>query len=384
MRILIACDKFKGALTAVEACDAIARGIRSLPRGTEHEIRCLPVADGGDGLASTLAGALGGEWRTRAVEGPLGREVEAGYAWVAETRTAIVEMAEASGIVLVAEGEHDPWRSSTCGTGELVLDAIDSGADRILLGIGGSATNDGGAGMARALGYRFLGPCGEEIADLPARLEEAVRIERPSDLKIPEVVVACDVENPLLGESGATRIYGPQKGVAESEFDRHEARLLHLVSLVERMEVPSSPLSCAERADPAEPGSGAAGGLGYGARAFLGASLRSGFDLVSREIGLEGAVGWADFVVTGEGSLDAQSLQGKAPSGVARLAAREGRPVVAFCGRCDDEGGAAPARLREVFPLVFEIRHPEWTLAENLARAAERLESAARDWGGSL
>jgi len=380
MRILVSCDKFKGSLDASAACEAVVRGIRAAPGGSGHEIRRLPVADGGDGLAKTLGAALGGSWRNLRVRDALGRPVDSGYAWIEETRTAVVEMALASGIALLGDSAKDPWRASTFGTGELLRDAIGAGARRLLLGIGGSATNDGGVGMAQALGYRFLDRSGAELRDLPALLAEVARIEPPASLGLPETLVACDVVNPLLGEKGATRVYGPQKGIEPEDFERHETRLRHLVDLVAAMDAPQVAGGPETRPDPEDPGAGAAGGLGYGAAAFLGARLCPGFEMVAREIRLEEAVRWADLVVTGEGSLDAQSLEGKAPFGVATLAAREGKQVVAFCGRYGaGEGGADAGRLSEVFPTVREIRHPDWPLSENLARGAERLEEAARE-----
>ncbi|HRQ89392.1 MAG TPA: glycerate kinase, partial [Bacteroidia bacterium] len=208
MKILVASDKFKGSLTASEACEAIAEGLRESCGGA-HSIRCLPVADGGDGIAETLLSALGGTWHETKVTGPLGNSVRAGYAMIDDDRTAVIEMAKASGLVLVGDESKDPWRATTRGTGELILHAIESGAREILLGIGGSATNDGGTGMAEALGYRFEDADGRALAGLPLGLDGLARIVPPGNADFPKVTVACDVSNPLLGRNGCTRIYGP-------------------------------------------------------------------------------------------------------------------------------------------------------------------------------
>lgn len=366
MKVLVACDKFKGSLSAAEACSAVAGGLRA--RASEAlEIRQMPVADGGDGIAETLLSAEGGEWVECEVCGPLGDRVRAGYAMLGEGRGAVVEMAQASGLALLGERPMDPFRASTYGTGELILDAMRRGAKEILLGIGGSATNDGGSGMAEALGFRFEDASGCILRSMPASLERAARVLRPDRVAFPRVTVACDVVNPLLGPEGCTRIYGPQKGIGVEDFAAHEARLARLVDL----------LGEAGRAAAAVPGAGAAGGLGFGAIAFLKARLVPGFDLVAERIGLAAAVDWADLVITGEGSLDAQSLQGKGPHGVARLARTMGKATAAFCGRLEDRA------LEIEFGPIVEIRDPAASLEENLASGRERLFEAAREFAKS-
>jgi glycerate 2-kinase len=364
MKILVASDKFKGSLTAAEACNAIAAGFAS----SDHEVRCLPIADGGDGIARTLCDAAGGTWHEAEVSGPLGEPVQAGFARIDDGNTAVIEMATASGIVLLGESEKDPLRATTSGTGELILDAIAKGAREIILGIGGSATNDGGVGMALALGYRFLDKAGEARSNLPEDLPHVVTIEPPASRDFPKVTVACDVTNPLLGPNGCTRIYGPQKGIAPDDMERHEERLAHLVSLI------------GEKGDAAAllPGSGAAGGLGFGAIVFLDATLVPGFDLVSETLGLEEAVQWADLVITGEGRLDHQSLEGKGPCGVVDLAKRFGKKTAAFCGSLGDPS------LSEVFGPIHEIRDPALSLSQNLACGAERLRLAAEEFSPTL
>lgn len=369
MKILVASDKFKGCLTSTEANEAIREGLVAgfAAVGKDVEIRSLPVADGGDGLARTLADALGGEWRTATVHDALGERVVAGYGLVDGGRTAVIEMAEASGIARLAGRTLDPWRASTFGTGELLRTAARSGAERIVLGIGGSATNDAGTGMAVALGVRFLDENGKPVEDIPARLEEVKRIEGFPPADFPRVEVACDVDNSLTGPEGATKIYGPQKGIGDEEYWRHELRLESLLLVLGDDFLPFAD----------SPGAGAAGGLGFGAKVFLGAELRPGFELVSELLGLENHVAWADLVITGEGKLDRQTASGKAPDGVRRLARAAGKPVHAFCGAMEDGAGAG-------FDSAIETRDPEATLEENLAAAAVRLREAAEHFARGL
>lgn len=376
MKILVASDKFKGSLTAAEACHAIsagfaagfATGFTSRFPTADHEIRCLPIADGGDGIARTLCDATGGTWHEAEVTGPLGRSVRAGFALIDDGRRAVIEMATASGLALLEESEKDPERATTRGTGELILEAIARGAEEIILGIGGSATNDGGVGMALALGYQFFDQNQTACTDLPEKLLEIVRIEAPHSRDFPKVTVACDVTNPLLGLNGCTRIYGPQKGITPEMMEGHEERLAHLVSLTGTTGEVASRL----------PGSGAAGGLGFGAIVFLNATLVPGFDLVAETLGLEDAVQWADLVITGEGRLDHQSLAGKGPSGVIELAKRHHKKTATFCGSLAD-----PA-LCDVFGPIFEIRDPSLSLAQNLTAGSERLRFAAENFATTL
>ncbi len=365
MRILIASDKFKGSLTAVEANAAIAQGIR---KGTtaEPDITSIPIADGGDGLVATLVAATGGTTDSIAVTGPLGTPTNATIGYLPDKETAVIEMAEASGIALIPAEKLNPGIASTYGTGELIQHVVSRGCQKIIMGIGGSATNDGGTGMARALGFQFLDADSNPLEDLPAQLPQAVSISGPENLALPEILIACDVTNPLLGPDGCTRIYGPQKGITPEEFEEHESRLSHLVSL------------CGEKGKEAStaPGSGAAGGLGFGSIAFLGAQLTPGFDLVADLLNLEEAVQSADLVITGEGSLDAQSLLGKGPGSLARLAREHEKPVIAFCGRADNLDDS------NLFDEVIEIGDPSLTLEENMDRAFELLASKSEEFAG--
>lgn len=368
MKILVASDKFKGSLTAAEACAAIADGLREGASGVSREVRCLPIADGGDGIAETLTSAANGEWVKVDVRGPLGESVTAGYGLIDGGKTAVIEMAKASGLALLGDRVNDPLRASTYGTGELILDAVSRGAEEVLLGIGGSATNDGGTGMALALGYRFYDADQRELTALPDELEKVTRFTRPDHFAFPAVTVACDVTNPLLGPRGCTAVYGPQKGMTPDTFPPHEARLARLVKVTgEKGNIAAD-----------TPGAGAAGGLGFGAIVFLDAILAPGFDLVASRLGLAEAMEWADLVITGEGRLDHQSLEGKGPFGVVAMARERGIPTAAFCGSLADRA------LESAFGPISEIRDPALSLAENMARGSERLRAAARNFASTI
>ncbi|MFT5466005.1 MAG: glycerate kinase [Verrucomicrobiales bacterium] len=359
MRILIAPDKFKGSLTAVEVAETIARGLGDFASSCS----LLPIADGGEGMTEAVRAALGGETVRTNARDPLMRTVEADYAVVENGATAVMEMSAASGLWRLSENERDPIRATTFGTGEMILDAARRGVSRIILGIGGSATNDGGSGLALALGYRFFDSNGAEIRDLPAKLTEIARIDPKNAVKLPEIITACDVDNPLLGEHGATRVYGPQKGIAESDFELHEQRLGHLADLAQR-DLGIDPRT--------EPGSGAAGGLGFGTIAFCKAKLQPGFDLIADLLDLETQIAASDLVITGEGSLDAQTLNGKGPHGVAMLARNLGKPVVAFAGITDGS-----PRLFEAFDRIEVIRPEGVSIEESISRGQQLLEAAA-------
>lgn len=365
MKILVASDKFKGSLTAREACEAIRDGLEETPGG-DAEIQLLPVADGGDGMARSMLASMGGIWKGAVVSDAMGHPVLGGYALVGEERDmAVIEMAEASGLWRMDEGELDPWRASTFGTGELIKEAVKQGVKRILLGIGGSATNDAGTGMAQELGYIFQDADGEEIAELPEGLESVHSIDRSKVIALPKVTVACDVNNPLLGEKGCTKVYGPQKGVKEEDFDRFEKGLEKVADVVER------DLDCDFRN---ESGAGAAGGLGFGALAFLAAELKEGFPLVAEEIGLRQAIEDADLVITGEGSLDDQSLDGKAPVGVARMAKELGKPVATFAGKIDGQ-----TDLGDLFVFSRAISDGDVSIDECMSNAFKVLEKTVRN-----
>jgi glycerate kinase len=365
MRVICAPNAFKGSLTAPQAAAAMAAGVqRAVP---EAEVLCKPVSDGGDGLTEVMAEVLGGELRTAAAAGPLGREREAPYAYVEASRTGIVEMARASGLALLEDEEQDPTRTSTRGTGDLIRAALDDGARRLIVGIGGSATCDGGTGMAAALGARFLDDDGREVEPRGGTLRGIRRIDLAGlDPRLAQtaIEVACDVDNPLLGPSGAARVYAPQKGASPEQVEELEAGLQRLAEVIE---------ADLGRDVRDEPGAGAAGGLGAGLCVFLGADLRRGIDIVLDVVGLAEAVRGADLVLTAEGALDNQTAFGKAPAGVARIARRLGVPCLALAGAVEPPLD----KLREAGILAaFSICPRPVDLAEALARAEAFLTHA--------
>jgi len=368
--ILLAPDKFKGSLSAPEAA-ALEKGLRRVFPAARFE--SLPIADGGEGTASLLCRALRGEWITRRVRGPLGDPVEAGYAWIGGPEPgAVLEMSAASGLALVSR--RAPRRATTHGTGELLADAMGRGARRVIVGLGGSATTDGGAGMAEALGCRFLDARGNPLRGIaPERFGEIARLEWPRHPRFPGIIAACDVESPLLGPRGAARLFSPQKGAGPDEVEALEKALAHLAAVVKRC----FGVNPADR-----PGAGAAGGLGFGLMAFCGASIRPGFDVVAEALGLEAAVARADLVVTGEGSLDEQTLEGKGPARVAALARRFGKPVIGLGGRIAAAPGLS-ACFDHLEPLA-DPALPPLTPADSMARAAELLEAAAERAGKTV
>lgn len=366
MKILIACDKFKGSLTAPEACAAIREGILSALPDVDKGMEVIPIADGGDGIASALTESLSGEWASMEVRNALGVPVTARFGVIDQGRTAVIEMAEASGLARLDEKQLAPGIANTFGTGQLIGAAIKKGVTKIILGIGGSATNDAGTGMALSLGWKFLDASQHELTSLPQDLEKVQEIIPPRSLQLPEVLVACDVVNPLLGPNGCTRVYGPQKGISEADFEKHELGLTNLVTRLEAGEIAT------------KPGAGAAGGLGFGATVFLNASLTPGFELVAEILKLEEAVSAADLIITGEGRLDRQSLEGKAPFGVAQLARQKGKSVATFCGIRGDEG------LEEIFGEIIEVRDPDLSVDVNMRNGKANLTAAAKAFAESL
>lgn len=362
MRVLVACDKFKGSLSAAEAAGAMVAGLRAAGWA---EVDACPIADGGEGFAEAMRVALGGTEHVCLAPDPLGRMVECRYV-VAERdgeRLGVLEMAEASGFWRVAAGERDILRASTFGTGVILRRLVEvHQVGRVLIGIGGSATNDGGAGMAAALGVAFRNAAGELLDPWPGALAGLAEIDLGGRIALPEIVVACDVDNPLLGERGATAVFGPQKGAGPAEQPVLEGVLGKLAAL-------SGQAGLAE-----SPGAGAAGGLGFGLLAFAGARLVSGFDLVAGAVGLDERIAAADVVVTGEGSLDAQTLSGKGPAGVARLARAHGKRVVALAGVA-----TAEARAAGLFDACHDLASLGLPVAECMAHAAGLLERLAAE-----
>ena len=367
--ILVAPDKFKGALNAREVAQNIAKGLLDVVPDAQIEI--VPMADGGEGTAEAICDARGCSWIKCKAHDPLGREIDARYGWIDQEKLAVMEMSEAAGMRRLSGSERDPIRATTFGIGEMILDASNRGAKEIIIGLGGSATNDGGFGMARALGFEF--DYEHEHEDEQACVTDLVQlkeIRRPTDLVLPRIIAAVDVKNPLLGKNGATRVFGPQKGGSKSDLDMLERALTRLADVV------ATEFGFDYRN---QPGAGAAGGLGFGLLSFCGATIRPGFEVVAEAVGLESKMKDADLVITGEGSLDRQTLEGKTPAGVARLARKLGKPVFAIVGRAAEDG-----ELREIFDGIYQNARPGMSQQENMKRAAELLRENARDLADTI
>jgi glycerate 2-kinase len=381
MKFLVAPDKFKGSLSAQQVSENIALGIRDVIQNAEIEI--APMADGGEGTAEVICKTRGGKWVTCSVHGPLGDPIEASYVWLGES--AVMEMSEAAGMRRLKNTARDVLRANTFGVGEMLLDAAKRGAREIIIGLGGSATNDGGLGVARALGFRFLGEGESELTDVGS-LVKLTRIVPPSPQSSPpgrreaageghfsrvfdvmsssRIIAAVDVKNPLLGENGATRTFGPQKGATPEQLQILERALTRLADATAR------DLGCDFRN---EPGAGAAGGLGFGLMSFCDAKVRPGFEVVAEAVALEEKIKRANVIITGEGKLDNQTLEGKTPAGVADLARKFGKPVFAVVGRAD-----ANSKVRDLFEGVYELGGPIPEAKELLRERARELATALK------
>ena len=364
MRIVVAPQEYKGTLTAREGADAIAAGVqRALP---EAEIDLVPVSDGGPGLVDAMLAAMNGRQMRSRVGDPLRREIEAAWGLI-EDGTAVIDMAAASGLVLLTDNERDPRITTTYGVGQLIAAALDAGSRRVIVGVGGSATNDGGAGMATALGVRFLDADGQRLQPGGAAL---ARLDRVDALMIDprvhetEVTAATDVTNPLCGKEGASLVYGPQKGATLAVAHELDTALYRYGEIVER-DVGPSVMDLA--------GAGAAGGLGAGLIAFLGARVRPGFDIVAEVTRLRERIGAADLVVTGEGRLDGQTAYGKAVSQVAALAKDAHVPVIAVPGSL----GNGWERMRDAVDSIEVVDGKGEDPAEELTATVQR---AVRSW----
>ncbi|MBQ2404271.1 MAG: glycerate kinase [Lachnospiraceae bacterium] len=370
MKVTIAIDSLKGSLSSLEAGHAIEAGIKNVYPDAEVFVR--PLADGGEGTVEALTIGMGGELETITVTGPHGRPVSCQYGIIKETNTAIMEMATAAGITLVSGEERNPLKTTTYGVGEMILDAIRKGCRRFIVGIGGSATNDGGIGMLQALGYDFLDADGQPIPHCGAGLELLASIS--ADHVIPELAecsfkIACDVTNPLCGPMGASAIYGPQKGATPEIVRTMDGWLANYAKLA---------TSVNPNADAEFPGTGAAGGLGFAFSVFTNAVLESGISIVLEETKLEDYVKDADIVITGEGRLDAQTVMGKAPSGVANIAKKYGKTVLAFAGavtedaiRCNEHGIDAFFPILRGVVSLDEAMNPEHA-RKNMTAAVEQ------------
>ncbi|AKT93105.1 glycerate kinase [Campylobacter gracilis] len=366
MKVLVAIDSFKGSLSSLEAGNAVKSGIEKLG----CEVLVKPIADGGEGSVEALADALKARFMDVIVANPLGEKTPARYALKGEL--GILEMASASGLPLIEKSRRNPLKTSTYGFGEMIAHAIAHGARKFIIGIGGSATNDAGMGMLRALGFKFKDANGAELAGAGEDLIKLATIDYTSvlpHLKECEFLIACDVDNPLFGENGAAYIYAPQKGADAAMVKQLDAGLINFASVVSKhlgRELWNSP------------GAGAAGGLGFGFVSFLNATLKPGIDIITEEIGLDRDMKGAELVITGEGRLDFQSSMGKTPCGVAKIAASYGVPVIALAGgispcagSCNERGiGAFFCILNE--PMSLERAMEKETATQNLARVAEQ------------
>ncbi|HXN57140.1 MAG TPA: glycerate kinase [Candidatus Angelobacter sp.] len=365
MRIVVAPNAFKGSLSALEAATAIAEGIRIA--APDADLVLVPIADGGDGTVDALVAATKGQPRTGRVRGPLGDPVDADYGLIDGGSTAVIEMAKAAGLALVPKDRRDPRVTTTYGVGELMQHAYDEGARHFVVGIGGSATNDGGAGMAQALGYHLLDETGRELPPGGLALRRLARIHVggvDANWKQSEVDVACDVSNPLTGPSGASAVYGPQKGATPEMVAELDAALHHFAEIIRRdLGIDVDRL----------PGAGAAGGLGAGLVAFTGARLRPGAEMVMEALHLDERLTGASLVITGEGRLDSQTARfGKGPAAVARHAKNAGIPVVAIGGSVADE-----TELRLLFDALEATVVEPGSLDDAIAQARPLLVRAA-------
>lgn len=356
MKIVISIDSFKGSLTSIQAAKSIENGIKRVDK--EAEIIIKPLADGGEGTVDALVDGMGGVMEFVKVTGPAGKPVLAKYGIIRETKsgtntesketnTAIMEMSQAAGITQVTEKERNPLYTTTYGVGQMIVDAIHKGCRRFIMGIGGSATNDGGVGMLQALGYDFLDKDGNQIKHGAIGLKDLVQIKDDniiSELKDCEFHIACDVTNPLCGEEGCSAIFGPQKGATKQMVQDMDQWLADYAKIAKQSFT---------KADANKPGTGAAGGLGFAFLTFTNATLKSGVDLILNETKLEEEIKDADIVITGEGCLDAQTAMGKAPIGVAKLAKKYGKLVLGFSGAVTKGATACnEAGIDAYFPIV--------------------------------
>ena len=369
MKIVVAPDSFKGSLTAVEVSDAIEQGVReTFP---EAEIVKIPMADGGDGTVQCLVNDTGGEILRKKVTGPLGDEVLASYGILGDKKTAVIEMAEASGLTLVPENKRNPLITTTYGTGQLIKAALDQGCRKMIIGIGGSATNDGGAGMVQALGVKLLDREGKEIGFGGGELKKVFRIDTKyldNRLSETKVLIASDVSNPLCGPKGASRVYGPQKGATPEMIKKLDESLAYFAEIIKRdlnKDVKDIP------------GAGAAGGLGASLIAFLDAELRPGIEIIIEIVKLEQAIKDAALVITGEGKIDSQTIYGKAPIGVAKIAKKYNIPVIAVAAIISDD---ADIVHQYGINTLIKISEPPMSLAEPKTKKVQLIKRCIKQF----
>lgn len=368
MKIVLAPDSFKESLSALQVAESIERGFKQIFPNAEYVK--VPMADGGEGTVQSLVDATGGRIIKKTVTGPLGEAAEAFFGILGNEKTAVIEMAAASGLHLVPATKRNPLLTTTRGTGELIAAALDYNVNHIIIGIGGSATNDGGAGMARALGARFLNSDGLEIGEGGGALSDLAAIDlsrldsRLADVKIE---VACDVDNPLIGPKGASAIYGPQKGATPAIVNQLDENLAHYAAIIEK----DLGVKIAD-----VPGAGAAGGLGGGLLAFMQAELSRGVDIVLEAAKLSDIIAGADLVITGEGKIDGQTIFGKTPIGVAKTAKKHGVPVIGIAGNVASDSDV----VHEYgIDAIFSIVPGAVSLQEAFLHADEFVERTARN-----
>ena len=370
MNIVIAMDSWKGSLSSIEAATSVSEGIRDVI--PDAAIQIVPLADGGEGTVEAVLAATGGNLQTVHVKDPLGRQIQASYG-ILPSGTAVIEMAAASGLTLLSEEERNPFYTSTYGTGQLILDAIQKGCRDFIIGIGGSATNDGGAGMLQALGFSLLDTNGTHVIPGAIGLGSLAEIQTAQAeplLTQCRFRIACDVTNPLCGINGSSAVFGPQKGASPEQIIEMDMWLEHYARLVHNI----NPIINANT-----PGAGAAGGLGFAFLAFLNASLESGISLIMNTVNLEDTICFADWVITGEGRLDAQSAMGKTPAGVAALAKKHNVPVIALAGSVTEDAALCNSYgINTFFPVLStpctltEAMEPQ-TTRQNIRRTASQI-----------
>lgn len=373
MKIVIAPDSYKESLSALEVANAIEQGFREIWPDADYVK--LPVADGGEGTVEAMVEATTGRIVEVDVTGPLGEPVTAFYGLSGDERTAFIEMAAASGLEQVPVALRDPLKTTSWGTGELIRHALDAGVDHIIIGLGGSATNDGGAGMVQALGAKLLDAQQNEIGKGGAALDALAQIDisrLDPRLAACRIEVACDVTNPLIGKEGASAVFGPQKGATAETIDRLDTALAHYAQIIARdLEVDVLELA----------GGGAAGGMGAALYAFCGAQLRRGIEIVTDALQLDKCVADADLVITGEGRIDSQTIHGKVPVGVAKVAKRYNKPVIGIAGSLTADVGIVHEHgLDAVFSVIYTI----CTLDDALKNAAENVRMTARNVAATL
>ena len=364
MKVILAPDSFKGSLTAIEAANAMAAGIIEVDDNIQTVL--LPAADGGEGTMRSLVDATNGTYITVTVEDPLGRPIAASYGVLGDGKTCVIEIAEASGLIRLKEDELDPLFASSYGTGELIAHALDNGYREFIIGLGGSASNDGGAGILQALGMRLLDGLGDELPKGGGALHDLVFLDCADwddRIKDSKFLVASDVKNPFIGEQGASAVFGPQKGAAPADVDRLDRNLWKFADAIEKK---------TGIALHSKEGAGAAGGAGGAFQAFFNCEMKQGIEVVLEAISFEAHVKDADLIITGEGKTDMQTLSGKTPFGIAKIAHRLGKPVILISGAVDEE---SRGRLVPLFTEVHAITDENLPIEEAISHAAVHLQA---------